>query len=414
MEHRPRPLDIAFLHPDLGIGGAERLVVDACLELATRGHAVALYTAHHDHGRCFPETVDGRVEVRAGRWTIPPALFDRARVICSIARLASAFAEMRRRRHAPDLIFCDLVPHLIPWIRRRSTARMIYYCHFPDRLLTPPRRFPYSLYRVPFDRLERRGTERSDAVLVNSLYTASAFARAYPGIPLRPRVIYPGINVAEFSPPPARPRSGTFHLLSLNRFEPGKRLELAIECLAWLRRRLAPERFGLLRLTLAGGFDPRLASQRRYVRTLEERVASLGLGGAVTFRFSVSRDERRALLAEADCLLYTAPAEHFGIGVVEGMAAALPVVAVAGGGPLEILEDGVSGFLRDAAPAAFGGAVLALLDRPPLREALGGRARERAERFSRKRFGDRLSAVVEEVVAFPPRGAGSRAGSSVP
>jgi len=31
---------VVFLHPDLGIGGAERLVVDAALALQTRGHKV--------------------------------------------------------------------------------------------------------------------------------------------------------------------------------------------------------------------------------------------------------------------------------------------------------------------------------------------------------------------------------------
>ena len=36
-----RPLAIAFIHPDLGLGGAERLVVDAALELSARGHAVS-------------------------------------------------------------------------------------------------------------------------------------------------------------------------------------------------------------------------------------------------------------------------------------------------------------------------------------------------------------------------------------
>jgi hypothetical protein len=54
-----RPLRIAFLHPDLGIGGAERLVVDAALALQQCGHEVSFYTAHHDKAHCFPETRDG-------------------------------------------------------------------------------------------------------------------------------------------------------------------------------------------------------------------------------------------------------------------------------------------------------------------------------------------------------------------
>ena len=47
---------IVFLHPDLGIGGAERLVVDAALALKSRGHIVQFVTNHHDPSHCFEET----------------------------------------------------------------------------------------------------------------------------------------------------------------------------------------------------------------------------------------------------------------------------------------------------------------------------------------------------------------------
>jgi alpha-1,3/alpha-1,6-mannosyltransferase len=53
------PLRIGFIHPDLGIGGAERLVVDAAVSLQQRGHEVVLFTSRHDPNRCFEETRDG-------------------------------------------------------------------------------------------------------------------------------------------------------------------------------------------------------------------------------------------------------------------------------------------------------------------------------------------------------------------
>lgn len=52
-------MKIGFVHPDLGIGGAERLVVDAAIALQNRGHKVVLYTSHHDRSHCFKETRDG-------------------------------------------------------------------------------------------------------------------------------------------------------------------------------------------------------------------------------------------------------------------------------------------------------------------------------------------------------------------
>lgn len=40
-------------------GGAERLIVDAAMELASIGHSVHIFTSHHDKNRCFEETVSG-------------------------------------------------------------------------------------------------------------------------------------------------------------------------------------------------------------------------------------------------------------------------------------------------------------------------------------------------------------------
>ena len=41
-------MKIAFLHPDLGIGGAERLVVDAAIALVQNNHNVDVYTSHYN------------------------------------------------------------------------------------------------------------------------------------------------------------------------------------------------------------------------------------------------------------------------------------------------------------------------------------------------------------------------------
>ena len=56
---RRRRLGIWFIHPDLGIGGAERLVVDAAVGLQQLGHRVAVFTSHCDRSHCFDEARDG-------------------------------------------------------------------------------------------------------------------------------------------------------------------------------------------------------------------------------------------------------------------------------------------------------------------------------------------------------------------
>lgn len=51
---------IVFVHPDLGIGGAERLVIDAAIGLQTLGHKVTILTSYRDTNHCFEEARDGK------------------------------------------------------------------------------------------------------------------------------------------------------------------------------------------------------------------------------------------------------------------------------------------------------------------------------------------------------------------
>jgi alpha-1,3/alpha-1,6-mannosyltransferase len=50
---------IVFVHPDLGIGGAERLVIDAAVGLQSAGHKVTILTSYRDTSHCFDEARDG-------------------------------------------------------------------------------------------------------------------------------------------------------------------------------------------------------------------------------------------------------------------------------------------------------------------------------------------------------------------
>lgn len=53
------PRKIVFVHPDLGIGGAERLVIDAAVGLQSLGHHVTILTSYRNTAHCFDEARDG-------------------------------------------------------------------------------------------------------------------------------------------------------------------------------------------------------------------------------------------------------------------------------------------------------------------------------------------------------------------
>lgn len=56
---RNKQKTVVFFHPDLGIGGAERLVIDAAVGLQNRGYRIVIFTSHCDKGHCFEEARDG-------------------------------------------------------------------------------------------------------------------------------------------------------------------------------------------------------------------------------------------------------------------------------------------------------------------------------------------------------------------
>jgi alpha-1,3/alpha-1,6-mannosyltransferase len=49
-------MKIVILHLDLGIGGAEQLIVTIAKCIQELGHDIEIVTSHHDINHCFEET----------------------------------------------------------------------------------------------------------------------------------------------------------------------------------------------------------------------------------------------------------------------------------------------------------------------------------------------------------------------
>lgn len=388
-------MNVAFLHPDLGLGGAERLVVDAATALQSAGHRVVMLTSRHDPARAFPATVDGTLTVRVhGRW-IPFHVAQRLRAPSAIARMAHLARIATRTPDAYDVIVCDLVAHVLPLLRRRTRARLVYYCHFPDRLLAPAGGAGYRAYRALLDRLEARGLAVADRVLVNSAYTASRLRDAFPELAgLAPTVVFPGVDPSAGPLPDPDPV-----LLAVGRFDPSKNLGLAVDAFAALRERLPAAAWSPLRLVVAGAYDGRLREHRETLAALRARVAGHALGERVVFDRSPADDVLRERLCRSLCVIYTPEREHYGYVPVEAMAAGRPVVAVNTGGPTETIVDGTTGWLRPPTASAFAEAIARVVSDPPAARRMGeaGRAHV-AEHFSRRAFGERLERILAEVV----------------
>jgi alpha-1,3/alpha-1,6-mannosyltransferase len=398
-----RSLRIGMLHPDLGIGGAKRLVVDAAVQLQAAGHRVTLFTTHHDQARCFEETRNGTLNVRVHGDFLPRQMGGRLLAWWAIVRMTYLSCVVALRYGPFDVIFCDLVAHVLPVLRKFSAARLVFYCHFPDQLLTPARQGWYRWYRMPIDRLEARAMRKADRILVNSQFTAEIFRRTFPHCPLAPEVVYPGVDAVSWQSSTEKPHEEEILLLSINRYERKKNVALALEALALLRAQFTPARFAAVRLVIAGGYDERLPDNRETLRALQTRTRELGLDGQVVFLQSITTQERQALFAQYQVVLYTPENEHFGYVPLEAMAAGRPVVAVKSGGPRETIQHGETGLLCEPTPEAFAAALHKLIVNPALAQRMGQAGRVHVDRFfSLHAFGQRLNRIVESLASTSP------------
>src|SRR4029077_21211102 len=112
-----------------------------------------------------------------------------------------------------------------------------------------------------------------------------------------------------------------------------------------------------LRLALAGGGP----EQER----LRERV-----GDAASFLGWLDGVELARAYASADVFVFPSRTDTFGQVILEAQASGLPVVAVAAGGPLSLIESRVSGLLCAPDASALADAGLGLAGSPRLRERL--------------------------------------------
>lgn len=412
---------VNFIHLDLGLGGAERLIVDAACSLKLRGHSVRIITSFHDPTRCFEETnpnVNGLLsrDIRClGEW-IPRNIYNgKFHLLFACIRMYYISFWLANTQN-PQIIIVDQVSFLIPFLRLISPGvPILFYCHYPDKLLAPTDNISIlrKMYRRFFDRLEEFTTKMADKVVVNSEFTAGVVEHVFPLVakvhsPLE--VVYPCVDITgleskeeskidEFtkyflSEPYIREilsKKNTF-LLSINRFERKKGLDLAIRALKLVNSN------GYLILT--GGYDVRVRENVEHLKELQALVAELQLEDRVFFLPSCTNEEKRILLENCRVLLYTPINEHFGIVPIEAGVMGKPVIACNSGGPLETIEHMRTGMLVEPKPETFAKAIETFLDEngERLSNEMGKRAIVRvSEKFSRDTFGKRLEHLCVEL-----------------
>ncbi len=146
---------------------------------------------------------------------------------------------------------------------------------------------------------------------------------------------------------------------------------------------------------------------------LKKQVDSLGLNEMV--RFAGYAPNSFEALAEADMFVLPSRTEGCPIVILEAMASALPVVATAVGGSVELVRDGETGYLVPYGDhERLGESLITLLTDKPLAEKLGRNGQRLAfQDFHPEKFTRSLESLYEEIVRLKVERNGIAVGSTI-
>jgi glycosyltransferase involved in cell wall biosynthesis len=184
-----------------------------------------------------------------------------------------------------------------------------------------------------------------------------------------------------YHPPPLagdlRPGPYGDYVLSAGRLELTKRVDLIIEALAHTARSVR------LVVVGEGPLRPRL----------EALAASIGVADRVTFTGAIDASALVDLYAGAFAVVFPPFDEDYGYVTLEAFLARKPVVTTTdAGGPLEFVEEGVTGLITEPAANAIGGAIARLDADRALASRLGDAGYDRARAIT-------WDDVIERLVA---------------
>ena len=409
-----------------------------------RAHALARFGV-----RVPPSVIFVRLRLRAA---IEPKHYPFATLIFQAAGSLLLALEAVVRAPAHVLVDTTGLHFCLPLLRALGVPRLACYVHYPiissDMLgAVASRRVAHNNGRM-FAQLSagvalklayyralalayRFAGRRSDATMANGSWTAGHLRSLWGA---QPAIVFPPCDTLQLQalplcPPPqaaldaaasasvvvatalravASAAAGGLPrgrlVLSVAQFRPEKDHALQLRAFARLldawRAAGAPQPRPLL--VLAGAV--RHADDERRLKELRELSARL-LGddaSAVLFAPNLPYAELRLLLAHAAVGLHTMWNEHFGIGVVEMLAAGVATIAHRSGGPaLDIIEEGATGLLASS-DDEYADAMAALLLKPRADErraelAAAGRASV-ARRFSEAAFADGLVEALRPVI----------------
>ena len=215
-----------------------------------------------------------------------------------------------------------------------------------SRVLTFSKLLYYKMFAALYGVIGRT----ADIVMVNSSWTQSHIQQIWKR---NARIVYPPCNTSDFKELSLDGKNN-LQIVSIGQIRPEKNHSLQLRAFKIFVDRLGNECKDdrLAKLVIIGSC--RNSEDQQRVNQLKSVCKELGLEDKVEFKLNIPYEELKAVMQNSNIGLHTMINEHFGIGVVECLAAGLITVAHNSGGPkLDIIDDGVTGFLANDSDEEF-------------------------------------------------------------
>lgn len=364
-------MKILHVIPSLNKGGAERLVLDTCIELS-KEHSVALVTFRTDNAYKFLSDQVNHIVIPS---RMTPSLSGKSD--CDVRELQTFINEFQ-----PDLIHSHLFESemVLSQVTTKASKRCV---HFHDNM---PQFRKFGLNGS----IKRNITNNYEKKIVINSYNLDqttfiaiskdtlTFMKTVLPKKAQMDLLTNAIDVERFKRPEGQ-SSTPQQLCMIGSFVPKKGQALAIQTLHELNQRGHHYTLDLL------GDGP-------LRKDLEELVDELDLAGAVQFHGNVDHPEK--FLWNTSVYLHTAKYEPLGLVLLEAMAAETPIVCTDGGGNRDLVQDGVNGFiLKNRSAVELADKILQIESDADLRNKLIRNGVEKVEAFDIPSYVEKLNRI---------------------
>ncbi|HEY7625002.1 MAG TPA: glycosyltransferase [Candidatus Limnocylindria bacterium] len=258
--------------------------------------------------------------------------------------------------------------------------------------------------------IEREAVRKSAAIVAASEIELGELRRLYRADVSRVAVIPCGVDPRVFHPvrqADAREKLGRDQcerlILFVGRIEQIKGIDVLLRGLGLLFQRHPELRSDVCLLVIGGALDPGDdAPETEKIIELRRLVHEHRMEANVSFVGSRGQEELALYYAAADLCAVPSLTESFGLVALEAMACGTPVVGTKVGGLQTVIDHGESGLLVPAGDdEALADAMAEVLTDWRLRMHLAHGARDRAEKFTWSRVGDRIVDLYDRVLDLP-------------